>query len=142
VSLEVEIVHGNAYTVCGDADRLTQVVLILLDNALKFSPSGSAVQLHVGAAERGERAGVQVHVTDSGPGIASEEHERIFERFYRSDRARGDSGTGLGLAIARWIVQEHQGALEVEPTHGPGGATFSLWLPNAVGAPQAGQLSS
>jgi signal transduction histidine kinase len=135
VSLQVNIVPGTAYTVCGDADRLTQVVLILLDNALKFSPSGTAVQLHVGPAERDERAGVQVQVTDSGPGIAPEERERIFERFYRSDRARRDSGTGLGLAIARWIVQEHQGGLEVEPTHGRGGATFSLWLPNVVARP-------
>lgn len=117
--------------VCGNRDRLAQVLLILLDNALKFSPPRSLVDLEIDADERDGRPGVTIRVTDRGPGVAPDERELIFERFYRSDRARAGEGAGLGLAIARWIVEEHAGALGVQSAAG-GGSTFVLWLPSTT----------
>jgi two-component system, OmpR family, sensor kinase len=128
VAVHVYSAPGGLW-VCGDGDRLTQVVLILLDNALKFSPSGGTVDLRVeGAAWAAFGSGVLMRVTDSGPGVPPEERELIFERFYRSDRGRAAEGAGLGLSIARWIVQEHRGTLELESNGN--GATFSVWLPS------------
>jgi signal transduction histidine kinase len=118
--------------VMGDADRLEQVLLILLDNALKFTPPAGRVTL--GAEPRVEhgRAGICVRVTDSGPGVPAHERERIFERFARVDRARSAGGAGLGLAIARWIVAEHGGRIAVDECAAGGGA-ISVWLPLAEG---------
>jgi signal transduction histidine kinase len=129
VALEVQVVSASGLWVCGDPDRLTQVVLILLDNALKFSPPGGTVTLRGFDAQRDGRSGVQVQVADRGPGVAPAERELIFERFYRSDRSRRAGGAGLGLPIARWIVHEHQGTLELDSTV-ESGATFSVWLPS------------
>ncbi|HYY88389.1 MAG TPA: HAMP domain-containing sensor histidine kinase [Chloroflexota bacterium] len=100
----------------GDSDRLKQLLLILLDNALKYTPSGGRVTL----AARAEGVSISLSVSDTGPGIQPEERARIFERFYRADLARGRGGAGLGLAIARWIVDEHHGSLEVESNPGRG----------------------
>jgi signal transduction histidine kinase len=114
--------------VLGDRDRLEQVLLVLLENAFKVSPPRASVSVDLQRVRRGERWGAEVRVSDSGPGVAPEERERIFERFYRSDRARTGQGPGLGLAIARWIVEEHAGTLVSEDGDGSG-ATFVLWLP-------------
>ena len=110
--------------VTANADALTQLFLILLDNAVKYSPPGSTVHL---IRERG-RGHIRVRVSDQGPGIGPEDLPRIFDRFYRAPAVRGRPGTGLGLAIARWIAAEHQGRLSVES--GPGrGSTFTVELP-------------
>jgi len=69
-----------------------------------------------------------VRVADTGRGIATEEQARIFERFHRADPARGSAGTGLGLAIARWIVDEHGGAITLDSATGRG-SVFTVWLP-------------
>jgi signal transduction histidine kinase len=111
----------------GDADRLRQVLLILVDNALKVTPPGGRVTL--GAARQGEA--IVLSVIDSGPGIAVQERSRIFDRFYRRHRARSGEGTGLGLVIARWIVDEHNGRIEVVSIPGAG-ATFRVHLPSSV----------
>ena len=113
----------------GDAERLGQVLLNLLHNALKFSPAGTAVT--VSATEEG--SSVVVSVADEGPGIAVDDQARIFERFYKVDRARvrGMGGTGLGLAIARHIVEGHGGRLELDSEEGHG-ATFRFSLPIAA----------
>jgi len=114
--------------VLGHADRLRQVALILLDNAVKHAPPDGRVML---SAERTGRAGadaVAIHVADDGPGIAPADQERIFERFYRAPGSRSGEGTGLGLAIARWIVEEHRGSIEVVSVPGAG-ATFTVRLP-------------
>jgi two-component system OmpR family sensor kinase len=145
----------------GHADRLRQVLMILLDNAVKHAPAGGLVTLTAQRASRtphlplpslgegesgsllpslahGGGAGgggspvgadlVTIQVTDQGPGIVLTEQARIFERFYRAPGSRSGEGTGLGLAIARWIVEEHQGTIEV--TSEPGaGATFTVRLP-------------
>jgi signal transduction histidine kinase len=113
--------------VAGDADRLKQVLLILLDNALKYTPVGGRVGLE--ARVSGPR--VVLCVSDTGPGVPAAERTRIFDRFYRADVARGRGGAGLGLAIAKWIVDEHHGTLSVE-SNGEGarpGSVFSVSLP-------------
>jgi heavy metal sensor kinase len=107
-----------------NADSLSQLFLILLDNALKYTPTGGSVSL-----ERVRENGfIRVDVLDNGPGIAPEELPRIFDRFYRAPSARGRPGTGLGLPIARWIVEEHQGTVSVESVPGQG-SRFTVWLP-------------
>jgi signal transduction histidine kinase len=110
----------------GDRQRLRQLVVILLDNALKYTPAGGCVTLRL------ERSGRQAEivVSDTGPGIAPEHQKHIFDRFYRVDaaRARADGGTGLGLAIASWIAEAHHGRLTLDSTPGKG-STFTVRLP-------------
>ena len=112
----------------GHADRLRQVVMILLDNAVKHAPPGGRVTLMAERASHGTAESVAIRISDDGPGIAPADQERIFERFYRAPGSRSGEGTGLGLAIARWIVEEHQGSIEVSSAPGQG-ATFTVWLP-------------
>jgi signal transduction histidine kinase len=129
--------------VVGNADGLTQLLLILLDNAVKYTPPGGAVRL-----ERTRENGyVELRVHDTGAGIAPADLPRVFDRFYRAPAARGRTGTGLGLPIARWIAEEHQGRLTVETTWGRG-TTFIVRLPAASDAaapspaPPPGRVSS
>jgi signal transduction histidine kinase len=101
-----------------DADRMRQVLRNLVANAIRHSPEVGRVQL----SARADDARTRLEVSDDGPGIPAEDLERVFERFYRSDRARSADagGAGLGLAIARWIVELHGGtirAAQVDP-HG------------------------
>ena len=127
VRLESSI--APAPRVSGDGDRLAQVLMNLISNALKFTPGGGAVNVGV------ERAagGVAVTIQDSGIGIAREELPRIFERFYQVDKARGPQrGTGLGLAIAKEIVEAHGGRITVESRGRGQGAEFQVWLPGLV----------
>lgn len=114
----------------GDVDRLKQLMLILLDNALKYTPDGGTVALRSTLATRNGVRGIEFQVEDTGPGVPADERERIFERFYRSDTVRGPGGAGLGLAIGQWITDEHRGAITVESAHGRG-STFRVWLPTA-----------
>lgn len=111
--------------VMGNEDRLTQLLIILLDNALQFSPEGGEIKIR--AADKGKE--VWVSVEDQGMGIPPEHLPYIWERFYKVDKARTrtDSGTGLGLAIAREIVKLHQGEIWVDSRVGYGTTfTFSL----------------
>ncbi|MDQ2808722.1 MAG: ATP-binding protein [Chloroflexota bacterium] len=115
-----------AVTVHGDADRLKQLLLILLDNALKYTPPAGQVTVRV--AQHGTE--IALSVEDSGVGIAAADLPHIFERFYRADPARTAGGTGLGLAIAGWIVQAHGGRIHVASTPGAG-SVFTVLLPLA-----------
>ena len=113
--------------VLGDADRLRQLLLNLVVNALKYTPAGGEVTLGM----RRSDGRVQVTVEDTGVGIAPEDLPHIFERFYRADRSRARSGgSGLGLAICQWIATAHGGRIEVESAVGKG-STFTVWLPEA-----------
>jgi two-component system phosphate regulon sensor histidine kinase PhoR len=110
-----------------NAQLVEQALINLLQNAIKYAQVGSTVGL---AGTRADR-GITIAVHDDGIGIASEHHERIFERFYRVERARGGDqlGTGLGLAIVKHIALLHDGAVTVASSPGQG-STFSLLLPN------------
>jgi signal transduction histidine kinase len=118
--------------VCGDRDRLKQVVVNLVGNAINYTPRGG--EIVVGLGKVTDRA--QLTVTDNGPGIPPEDLPHIFERFYRGEKARtrqkDGKGYGLGLSIAYWIVRNHGGRIEVISTFGKG-TTFCVWLPLAVG---------
>jgi two-component system phosphate regulon sensor histidine kinase PhoR len=112
-----------------DTDRLQQVLFNLVENAIKYGRSDGNVT--VGGQVNGSNI-VELWVTDDGPGIPTESRERIFERFYRVDRARSrdTGGTGLGLAIVKHIVQAHGGEVWVKSELGQG-ATFFFTLPVA-----------
>ncbi len=107
-----------------DVGRIEQVMVNLLHNAIKFTPAGGHVTVRV--EQRKNR--VYVDVQDTGVGIPEDEQARLFERFYKSDKARRSEGTGLGLAIAKNIVQSHGGKITVTSAQGEG-STFSFWLP-------------
>ena len=112
----------------GDRDRLLQVAANLLDNALKFTPPGGRVVLAVAAASGDLRA--TLTVADSGPGVDPVDLPFIFDRFYRSQAARGTHGVGLGLAIARGLVEAQGGVIEAADRP-EGGAVFTVRLPAA-----------
>jgi two-component system sensor histidine kinase VicK len=115
---------GEGY-IRADAARIEQAVLILVDNAAKYSPAGARVTLSA-TTESGE---FLIRVEDHGPGIPDEHLPHIFERFYRVDkaRARKQGGTGLGLSIAQTIIQAHGGRIEAE-NRTAGGARVSIHL--------------
>lgn len=115
LSLESEI---DAVMIQGDLHRLKQVFINLVGNAISYTPSGGAVSISLKAFEHK----VQVKVKDSGIGIEKEEIPRIFERFYRVDRARSrnSGGTGLGLAIVKHLVEAHHGTIRVKSEIGKG----------------------
>ncbi len=125
--VEVTVNIPGGIVALGDAEKLQQVISNLLDNALKFTPRGGAIEL---CARNAAQDFVLVEVRDSGPGIAPEHLPHLFERFYKVDRSRGNQGTGLGLAIAKHIVEMHSGEVGVESTQGTG-STFWFTLPRA-----------
>lgn len=111
----------------GDRDRLKQVLVNVISNAINYTPEGGEVYLSLGRV--GEQA--RLIVRDTGPGIPAEDLPHIFERFYRAakERPRAQSGGfGLGLSIAHWIVLHHGGRIEVKSQEGQG-TTFCIWLP-------------
>ncbi|HDS16139.1 MAG TPA: HAMP domain-containing protein [Proteobacteria bacterium] len=110
----------------GDENALLQAVTNLLDNAIKYTPEGGRVELRL----RGDSRNAIIEVADTGIGIEPEDQERIFERFYRVDKARSRElgGTGLGLSIVRHIIKSHKGRVRVESRPGAG-STFIINLP-------------
>ncbi len=128
--IKLDIGEIDQVIVCGDRDRLKQVVLNLVSNAIKYSEDGG--EIRVDLSKEDGKARLEVH--DSGSGIPTEELPFIFERFYRGDKARhrGEDGAGfgLGLSIAYWIVRSHGGKIEARSEKGAG-STFAVTLPLA-----------
>lgn len=123
ITLEADM---PAVKVRADGERLTDLLVILLDNAIKYSEVDSVVAVH--AEIQGKM--VVVSVTDTGVGMRASDVPHIFERFYRGDSARGRSGHGLGLSIAQRIAEQHGTRIQVESQPGKG-STFSVKLPVA-----------
>lgn len=125
LSLDVALPEEPLPPVPGDVDRLRQLLTILVDNALRYAPSGSSIQLSL--AQRGPSC--LLAVADHGPGVPDGEKKRIFDRFYRGSQSREDPAHfGLGLSVARELTEIHGGRLTVTDTPG-GGATFCVTLP-------------
>ncbi len=132
--LKLHIADIDQVQVNGDRDRLKQVLVNLVGNAIQYTPAGGNVTLSL------QRANGQARliVSDTGPGIPAQDLPHIFERFYRGERSRKrtpgtqTSGFGLGLSIAYWIVRNHGGSIEVNSREGQG-TTFCIWLPLAQG---------
>jgi two-component system sensor histidine kinase SenX3 len=124
--IEVDFVGQGGLTLYGSDSQFATAVVNLVENAIAYSPPGTKVTVHT----RGDEETVQISVTDQGIGIAPHELDRIFERFYRSDRARSRAtgGTGLGLAIVKHIATNHGGRVDVASALGRG-STFTLRLP-------------
>nr|WP_312875327.1 ATP-binding protein [Allocatelliglobosispora scoriae] len=124
--IDIEVRGDRSLTVYGSDSQLATAVGNLVENAIAYSEEGSTVVVTI----NGDTHRVKIRVADHGIGIAADEVDRVFERFYRSDRARSRAtgGTGLGLAIVKHIATNHGGRVEVTSTLG-GGSTFTLRLP-------------
>ena len=114
----------HASRIIGDGERLERALGNLVANAMKFTPAGGSITVAADADD----GHVAISVTDTGIGIEPEQRVRVFERFYKADRGRGDGGTGLGLAIVKHIVLAHEGTVSVESRPGHG-STFTMRLP-------------
>jgi two-component system, OmpR family, phosphate regulon sensor histidine kinase PhoR len=145
VTLRTEVDEGNIL-VAADSKQIARVLVNLVHNAIKFTPSGGKVT--IGTAEQAGGQTQRFYVSDTGVGIRPEELPRVFERFYKADRARaktdfigpGGGGSGLGLAIARHVVEAHGGRITAESRVGHG-STFTFTLPVATrGATPGGSL--
>jgi two-component system phosphate regulon sensor histidine kinase PhoR len=123
LTVRMEVDPATPPVLC-DRERIDQVLLNLVHNAVKFTPSGGTID--IAAFPRG--SSVEFQVRDTGIGVMPDEMPRLFERFYKTDRARRSVGTGLGLAIAKHIVQAHGGTIWAEP-NSPTGTTFFFRLP-------------
>jgi len=127
--VNVRVAHEEQLSVAGDRDLLKQLMLNLVDNAIKFSPAGGEVVVTLQATVDS----AEVTVQDTGPGIPPEQTELIFERFYRGSntRSRTVGGAGIGLAISRWIARAHGGDVRVQSEVGKG-SRFIVTLPLAA----------
>ena len=123
----ISLLLPDELMVLADEQQISRVIANLVHNAIKFAPEGGIISIY---AEAVNDEDVRICVADNGPGIPSDDQSRIFERFYKQDRARSKGGTGLGLAIARHIVEGHGGTIWVESVPGQG-ATFCFTLPRA-----------
>jgi signal transduction histidine kinase len=119
---------STSIVVDGDETALRRLLLILVDNAIKYTPAGGSVSLRLAL----EESAALIRITDTGIGIAPADLPYVFDRFWRADkvRSRATGGTGLGLAIARWIVNRHGGVIVVSSEVGRGSA-FTVTLPLA-----------
>ena len=122
----LRVKNGRETRLTADQDMLLQLMLNLLDNAVKHTPSGGLIEVSW-STEDGQ---AKVVVSDEGPGISPEHLPHIFDRFYRVDKARSrdGGGVGLGLSICRWIAQSHGGSIQADNAPGQG-ARFTVRLP-------------
>jgi len=135
-SITLAVQPSGELPVCGDESLLSRMLLNLLDNAIKYTPSGGRIIVATSATARG----AQVTIADNGPGIPLQFQSRIFERFFRADQARtrensrsgSTSGAGLGLSIAKWIAEAHHGTLALTRSD-LSGTVFTVTLPAIAG---------
>jgi heavy metal sensor kinase len=126
--IELTLGEEDQIITLGDPDRIKQLLINLVDNAIKYTPKGGKVTLGLRRVE----GWAVLTVADTGIGIPAQELPHVFERFYRVDKARSRAagGSGLGLSIVQWIVQAHSGQINVQSELGKG-TTFTVWLPLA-----------
>lgn len=122
--------HRTIPSILADKQLVFQVLSNLLINAINYTKAGDTIKFYTKRVEKADRTWVVAGVSDTGPGIAMEEQEKVFERFYRGKTGResGSSGTGLGLAICKTIMERHGGLIEVQSVVGEG-STFLLYFP-------------
>jgi two-component system phosphate regulon sensor histidine kinase PhoR len=125
LNINLDVPHDLS-PVMGDSERIEQVLVNLVHNAIKFTPPKGEIKVFC----RIQDDQVVISINDTGIGIPEDDLPHIFERFYKVDKARSGSGTGLGLAIAKHIVQAHSGDIWVESQEGKG-STFTFSLPIA-----------
>jgi len=125
-NIHVALRETAGLTIVGDRLRLRQLILNLIDNAIKYTPQGGTVTLALGQ----DNGSARIEVSDTGIGIPPEEQAKIFDRFYRVDKARSRElgGSGLGLSIAKWIAELHRGTIAVK-SNPREGSTFTVFLP-------------
>lgn len=123
--LHLSLPEEELPVIYGDAERIKQILTILIDNAMSYTPAEGVIALMAYS----QKDYVIVEVEDHGPGISDEDKKLVFERFYKKDQSRNDKNHfGLGLSIAKELAELHGGNITVKDTPG-GGATFVLWLP-------------
>ena len=125
--VKLHLTEIDQIQVNGDRDRLKQVLLNLMGNAIQYTPKDGDIYMSLGKISKQAR----LIIRDTGPGIPAEDLPHIFERFYRAEKSRTrgkTTGFGLGLSIAHWIVEKHAGRIEVDSQEGQG-TTFCIWLP-------------
>ncbi len=149
VSIELDIPENELPLILVDRNSFEQVITNLLDNAVKFTRRGDRIRISAEKATHADgRSGVLIKVTDTGPGIRSEDLPFVWERFYKGDKSRersragDDSGTGLGLVIVKSLVEAHSGYVDVQSDERE--TTFMVWLPQCTGQPKlsAGQIGA
>ena len=125
ISISVELPDENVPKAMADADRIKQVISIILSNAVSYTPDGGKIKI----AYTSDNSRHIIRISDSGSGISAEDRQHIFERFYRADRSRTDrSHFGLGLSIAKEIIDLHKGSISVDDSE-LGGSCFVITLP-------------
>jgi signal transduction histidine kinase len=123
--ISLDVSEADEAVIDGDPALLRQLVMILLDNAIKFSHAGGSVEISM----RAESGAATIAIQDEGVGIASADVPRVFDRFYRAESARGTTtGAGLGLAIAKWIADVHGARIALEPAP-KGGTRVTITFP-------------
>ena len=125
IDIECEF-EDESCRVRADSDRIEQVVINLLDNAIKFTPEGGSIRMETVTKERT----VEITVRDSGPGVPPEDRDKVFDRFFTADRAHtAGKGTGLGLSISKRIMEMHGQSIRLLETEN--GAAFRFTLEKA-----------
>jgi len=131
LEFHVEYKTGTLPTVMGNPDRVEQIIVILLDNAKKYTPPGGSITISTEYSDETDQ--VLVSVSDTGQGIHEYDIDHIFDRFYKADRARGKKGTGLGLAIAKELLSYMGETITVQSEYGEG-TTFTFTLKRVTGS--------
>jgi two-component system, OmpR family, sensor kinase len=132
--VRIKVTEIDQVQVNGDRDRLEQVLINIISNAINYTPHGGDVLLSL--AKMGKNA--RIIVKDTGVGISKEDLPHIFERFFRAEKSRSrkvQAGFGLGLSISNWIIEHHKGRIEVDSSEG-NGTTFAIYLPLITGEDQ------